>query len=91
MDFFNSLAQVAKNQKNFKTWEDEQSNNNAQRQELAQRRQYTKAELEAAKQLIDADDKEMAMTYLTVAINSGDNEEVRNEAMVLYDQLMNNQ
>ena len=51
MDFFNSLAQVAKNQKNFKTWEDEQSNNNAQRQELAQRRQYTKAELEAAKQL----------------------------------------
>ncbi len=47
--------------------------------------------LEAAKQLIDGGDAEMAMTYLTVAINSGDNEEVRNEAMVLYDQLMNNQ
>ena len=51
MDFFNSLGQVAKNQKNFKTWEEEQANNNAQRQELAQRRQYSKAELDAAKQL----------------------------------------
>ncbi|MBR5554424.1 hypothetical protein IKU74_00265 [bacterium] len=51
MDFFNSLAQVAKNQKNFKTWEEEQANNNAQREELAKRRQYSKAELDAAKQL----------------------------------------
>lgn len=51
MDFLNSLSQVAKNQKNFKTWEEEQANNNAQRQELAQRRQYSKAELDAAKQL----------------------------------------
>lgn len=51
MDFLNSLAQVAKNQKNFKTWEEEQANNNAQREELAKRRQYSKAELDAAKQL----------------------------------------
>ncbi len=47
--------------------------------------------LEAAKQFIEADDKEMAMTYLAVAINTGDNDEFRNEAMALYDELVKNQ
>ncbi len=43
--------------------------------------------LEAGKQFIEANDTEMAMTYLAVAINSGDNEGIRNEAMTLYDEL----
>ncbi len=48
MDFFNSLSQVAKNQKNFKKWENNQKDEDAKREELAKRRQYTPAELEKA-------------------------------------------
>ena len=51
MDFFNSLSQVAKNRSNFKKWEDNQRNENAQREELAKRRQHTPAELQKAKEL----------------------------------------
>ena len=42
MDFFNSLSQVAKNRNNFKKWEDNQRHENAQREELAKRRNYTR-------------------------------------------------
>lgn len=51
MDFFNSLSQVAKNRSNFKKWEDNQRNENAQREELAKRRQHTPEELQKAKEL----------------------------------------
>lgn len=50
MDFFNSLSQVAKNRSNFKKWEDNQRNENAQREELAKRRQHTPEELQKAKE-----------------------------------------
>ena len=50
MDFFNSLSQVAKNRNNFKKWEDNQRNENAQREELAKRRQHTPEELQKAKE-----------------------------------------
>ena len=49
MDFFNSLSQVAKNRSNFKKWEDNQRNENAQREELAKKRQHTPEELQKAK------------------------------------------
>lgn len=51
MDFFNSLSQVAKNRNNFKHWEENQRNENAQREELARRRQHTSEELQRAKEL----------------------------------------
>jgi len=51
MDFLNSLSQVAKNRKNFKTWEEEQNDTTARREELYNRRKYSPAEIEAAKQL----------------------------------------
>lgn len=51
MDFFNSLSQVTKNRNNFKKWEDNQRNENAQREELAKRRQHTPEELQKAKEL----------------------------------------
>lgn len=51
MDFFNSLAQVAKNNKNFKTWEEKQNDTQARREELNRRRQYSAEEIENAKQL----------------------------------------
>lgn len=51
MDFFNSLSQVAKNRNNFKRWEENQRNENAQREELARRRQHTSEELQRAKEL----------------------------------------
>ena len=51
MDFFNSLSQVTKNRSNFKKWEDNQRNENAQREELAKRRQHTPEELQKAKEL----------------------------------------
>lgn len=51
MDFFNSLAQVAKNNKNFKTWEEKQNDTQARREELNRRRQYSAEEIESAKQL----------------------------------------
>lgn len=51
MDFFNSLSQVVKNRENFKKWEQDQRDTEAQRQELYNRRQYTPAEIEEAKQL----------------------------------------
>lgn len=47
--------------------------------------------LEAGKQYIEAADTQMAMTYLDVAINTGDNEDIRNEAKKLFDELKNNQ
>ena len=50
MDFFNSLSQVAKNRNNFKKWEDNQRNENAQREELAKKRQHTPEELQKAKE-----------------------------------------
>lgn len=51
MEFFNSLSQVAKNQKNFKIWEDQQNDTAAQREELYKRKNHSPAEIEAAKQL----------------------------------------
>ncbi len=51
MDFFNSLSQVVKNRENFKKWEQDQRDTEAQRQELYNRRQYTPEEIEEAKQL----------------------------------------
>lgn len=51
MDFFNSLSEVAKNRHNFKKWEEQQHHNQAQREELAKRRQHTEAELKQAKEL----------------------------------------
>ena len=51
MDFFNSLSQVVKNRENFNKWEQDQRDTEAQRQELYNRRQYTPAEIEEAKQL----------------------------------------
>ena len=51
MDFFNSLSQVVKNQDNFKKWEQNQKNEQAQRDELYKRRQYSDAELAQAKAL----------------------------------------
>lgn len=53
MDFFNSLTQVAKNNKNFKKWEEQQSDTQAQREELYKRRKYSEAEIEHARQLGD--------------------------------------
>lgn len=50
MDFFNSLSQVAKNRNNFKRWEENQHNEEAQREELARRRQYSPTELQKAKE-----------------------------------------
>lgn len=50
MDFFNSLSQVAKNRNNFKRWENKQHNEEAQREELARRRQYSPTELQKAKE-----------------------------------------
>ena len=51
MDFFNSLNEVRKNNHNFKKWEEQQKDNQAQREELAKRRQHTQAELQQAKEL----------------------------------------
>ena len=51
MDFLNSLSEVAKNNKNFNRWEQEQRDNEAQRKELYNRKNYTPEEIEAAKQL----------------------------------------
>ena len=51
MDFFNSLAQVAKNQKNFKTWEQEQQDRQAQRDELYRQHQYSNSEIAGANSL----------------------------------------
>lgn len=51
MDFFNSLSQVAKNKDNFKKWEENQKNEQAQREELYKRRQYSDAEIAKAKAL----------------------------------------
>ena len=51
MDFLNSLSQVAKNQKNFKRWENEQHDEEAKREELARRRRHTQAELKQAEEL----------------------------------------
>lgn len=50
MDFLNSLSQVAKNQKNFKKWEENQHDEQAQREELARRRQHSQAELKQAEE-----------------------------------------
>lgn len=50
MDFINSLSEVAKNRQNFKKWEEQQKDNQAQREELAKKRQYTQAELQQAKE-----------------------------------------
>ena len=51
MDFFNSLSEVAKNRKNFKIWEQDQRDKQAQREELRKRNQYTDVEISEAKQL----------------------------------------
>lgn len=51
MDFFNSLSQVAKNKDNFKKWEENQKDEQARREELYKRRQYSDAELAKAKAL----------------------------------------
>lgn len=53
MDFFNSLTQVAKNNKNFKQWEEQQADTQAQREELYKRRKYSDAEIQHARQLGD--------------------------------------
>lgn len=51
MDFFNSLSQVAKNRKNFRQWEKNQKDEQARREELYKRRQYSDAEIAKAKAL----------------------------------------
>jgi len=51
MDFFNSLSQVAKNKDNFKKWEENQKDEQAKREELYKRRQYSDAEIAKAKAL----------------------------------------
>lgn len=51
MDFFNSLSQIAKNKGNFKKWEENQHNEQAKREELYKRRQYSDAEIAQAKAL----------------------------------------
>ena len=51
MDFFNSLAQIAKNKDNFKKWEADQQNEQARREELYKRRQYSDEEIAKAKAL----------------------------------------
>lgn len=51
MDFFNSLSEVVKNRKNFKTWEQDQQDKKAQREQLQKKRQYTDSEITEAKQL----------------------------------------
>lgn len=51
MDFFNSLSQVAKNKDNFKKWEANQKDEQAQREELYKRRHYSDAEIAKAKAL----------------------------------------
>lgn len=51
MDFFNSLSQVAKNKNNFKKWEENQKDEQARREELYKRRQYSDAEIAKAKAL----------------------------------------
>ena len=53
MDFFNSLTQVVKNNKNFKQWEEQQADTQAQREELYKRRKYSDAEIQQARQLGD--------------------------------------
>lgn len=53
MDFFNSLTQVAKNNKNFKQWEEQQADTQVQREELYKRRKYSDAEIQHARQLGD--------------------------------------
>ena len=49
MDFFNSLSEVIKNKNNFKKWEKKQKDEQAQREALYQRRQYTPEEIAKAK------------------------------------------
>ncbi len=51
MDFFNSLNEVRKNRSNFKKWEKQKKDEEAQRKELEQRREYTPEEIERAKAL----------------------------------------
>lgn len=51
MDFFNSLSQVAKNKGNFKKWEENQKDEQARREELYKRRQYSDTEIAKAKAL----------------------------------------
>lgn len=51
MGFFNSLQQIAVNNKNFKRWEDEQEQRQAQREALYERRTYTDQEIDKAKAL----------------------------------------
>lgn len=51
MDFTKSLVEVAKNRQNFKTWEDNQQDNKAQREALYKKRQHSEAEIAQAKQL----------------------------------------
>lgn len=53
MDFFNSLSQVAKNRKNLKQWEKNQKDEQARREELYKRRQYSDEEIAKAKALGD--------------------------------------
>ena len=51
MDFFNSLSQIAKNKDRFKQWETNQKDEQARREELYKRRQYSDAEIAKAKAL----------------------------------------
>ena len=51
MDFFNSLSQIAKNKNNFNKWEENQKQEQAKREALYQKRQYSDEELAKAKAL----------------------------------------
>lgn len=51
MDFFNSLSQIAKNKNNFNKWEENQRQEQAKREELYKRRQYSDEEIAHAKAL----------------------------------------
>lgn len=51
MDFFNSLSQIAKNKNNFNKWEENQKQEQAKREALYQKRQYSDEELANAKAL----------------------------------------
>lgn len=51
MDFFNSLSQIAKNKNNFNKWEENQKQEQAKREELYKRHQYSDEEIARAKAL----------------------------------------
>lgn len=51
MGIFNALSQIAKNKNNFETWEENQNDAQAQRDELNRRREHKQQEIKAAQDL----------------------------------------